>query len=53
MKGIEGTPGYQAPETIQRKGEEQAFDEKVLKTCVCVCVEDHFVQPLHASLRGV
>eukprot|EP00731_Ephydatia_muelleri_P005646 Em0002g1822a len=29
VKGIEGTPGYQAPETIQRKGEEQAFDEKV------------------------
>ena len=26
---MEGTPGYQAPETIQRKGEEQAFDEKV------------------------
>ena len=38
VKGVEGTPGYQAPETIQRKGEDQAYDEKV-------CSVLHQIQP--------
>ena len=29
IKGEEGTPGYMAPEAIRRRGEDQAFDEKV------------------------
>ena len=29
IKGEEGTPGYMAPEAIKRRGEDQAFDEKV------------------------
>ena len=29
VKGEEGTPGYLAPEAIRRRGEDQAFDEKV------------------------
>ena len=29
MRGEEGTAGYLAPEAIQRRGEDQAFDEKV------------------------
>ena len=29
IKGEEGTPGYLAPEAIRRRGEDQAFDEKV------------------------
>ena len=31
VKGQEGTPGYVAPEALRRRGEDQAFDEKV--TC--------------------
>ena len=40
VKGEEGTPGYLAPEAIRRRGEDQAFDEKVLLLCVrqCCCV---------------
>ncbi len=30
IKGEEGTPGYMAPEAIRRRGEDQAFDEKVI-----------------------
>lgn len=33
VKGEEGTPGYLAPEAIRRRGEDQAFDEKVLILC--------------------
>lgn len=29
VKGQEGTPGYVAPEALRRRGEDQAFDEKV------------------------
>lgn len=29
VKGVEGTPGYMAPESVRRNGEEQAFNEKV------------------------
>ena len=29
VKGEEGTAGYLAPEAIRRRGEDQAFDEKV------------------------
>ncbi len=36
IKGEEGTPGYLAPEAIRRRGEDQAFDEKV---CMCVANE--------------
>ena len=32
VKGEEGTPGYLAPEAIRRRGEDQAFDEKVGKS---------------------
>ena len=31
VKGEEGTPGYLAPEAIRKRGEDQAFDEKVSK----------------------
>lgn len=30
VKGQEGTPGYVAPEALRRRGEDQAFDEKVV-----------------------
>ena len=42
VKGEEGTPGYLAPEAIRRRGEDQAFDEKV-------CTHLHIKIPPHAS----
>ena len=38
VKGDEGTPGYLAPEAIRRRGEDQAFDEKVSHVTKCVYV---------------
>lgn len=29
VKGDQGTPGYMAPEALKKRGEDQAFDEKV------------------------
>ena len=36
VKGEEGTPGYLAPEAIRRRGEDQAFDEKVRQVVLVV-----------------
>lgn len=43
VKGEEGTPGYLAPEAIRRRGEDQAFDEKVctLPQYNCALVNAH------------
>ena len=30
VKGDQGTPGYMAPEALKKRGEDQAFDEKVM-----------------------
>ena len=35
VKGDEGTPGYMAPEALKRRGEDQAFDEKVSSKVTC------------------
>lgn len=43
VKGEEGTPGYQAPEAIQQKGEGQAFDEKVIIYSPILCFNPHYV----------
>ena len=37
VKGEEGTPGYLAPEAIRRRGEDQAFDEKVCTFNTLTC----------------
>ena len=41
VRGEEGTPGYQAPEAIQQKGEGQAFDEKVIIYNPILCFNPH------------
>lgn len=38
VKGEEGTPGYLAPEAIRRRGEDQAFDEKV-RGIITICTD--------------
>lgn len=49
VKGQEGTPGYVAPEALRRRGEDQAFDEKVVyyhnNQLMCsLCCNSCFIQ---------